>query len=160
MTLDARVHTTRLKHRLLTQFHDMRAQKNGRDIFLAFEEDVGAALAKVCESNNDSDAIHLAHAAKIVRNQMFGVAKSFTGFSLGCQEEPVPSLLLTLVTMILGGPSILDQSVDRTPAALSIAQLLKFNSTKRKRDNVSSAHVKQYYPGDASPQIHRIDAAC
>ena len=65
VTLDARVHTTRLKHRLLTQFHDMRAQKNGRDIFLAFEEDVGAALAKVCESDNDSDAIHLAHAAKL-----------------------------------------------------------------------------------------------
>ena len=42
VTLDARVHSTRLK------FHDMRAQKNGRDIFLAFEEDVGAALAKVC----------------------------------------------------------------------------------------------------------------
>ena len=48
VTLDARVHTTRHKHCLLTQFHDMRAQKNGRDIFLAFEEDVGAALAKVC----------------------------------------------------------------------------------------------------------------
>ena len=120
----------------------MRAQKNGRDIFLAFEEDVGAALAKVCESDNDSDAIHLAHAAKNFRNQMFGEAKSFTGFSLGCQEESVPSLLLTLVTMILGGPSIIDQSVDRIRAALSIAQLFKFNSTKRKRDNVSCAHVK------------------
>ena len=53
----------------------MRAQKNGRDIFLAFEEDVGAALAKVCESDNDSDTIYLAHAAKIVRNQMFGQDK-------------------------------------------------------------------------------------
>jgi len=28
VTLDAKVHTTRLKHHLLTQFHDMRAQKN------------------------------------------------------------------------------------------------------------------------------------
>ena len=88
----------------------MRAQKNGRNIFLTFEEDVSAALAKVCEFDNDSDAIHLAHAAKIVHNQMFGEAKSFTGFSLGCQEESVPSLLLTLVTMILGGPSIIDKA--------------------------------------------------
>ena len=44
--------------------------------------------------------------------------------------------------MILEGPSIKDQSEDRTPAALSIAQLLKFNSTKGKRDNASSVHVK------------------
>ena len=142
MKLDTRVHTTRLKHRLLAQFRDMRAQKNGRDILLAFEEDVGAALVKICESDNDNDAIHLARAAKIVRSQMFGEAKSFTGFSVGCQEESVPSRLLALVTMILEGPSIKDQSEDRTPAALSIAQLLKFNSTKGKRDNASSVHVK------------------
>ena len=140
--LDTRVHTTRLKHRLLAQFRDMRAQKNGHDILLAFEEDVGAALVKICESDNDNDAIHLARAAKIVRSQMFGEAKSFTGFSVGCQEESVPSRLLALVTMILEGPSIKDQSEDRTPTALSIAQLLKFNSTKRKRDNASSVHVK------------------
>ena len=62
--LDTRVHTTRLKHRLLAQFRDMRAQKNGRDILLAFEEDVGAALVKICESDNDNDAIHLARAVK------------------------------------------------------------------------------------------------
>ena len=54
----------------------------------------------------------------------------------------MPSRLLALVTMILEGPSIKDQSEDRTPAALSIAQLLKFNSTKGKRDNASSVHVK------------------
>ena len=53
MTLDARVHTTRLKHRLLAQFHDMRAQKNGHDIFMAFEKDVGAVLAKICKSDNE-----------------------------------------------------------------------------------------------------------
>ena len=55
--LDTRVHTTRLKHRLLAQFRDMRAQKNGRDILLAFEEDVGAALVKICESDNDKFVI-------------------------------------------------------------------------------------------------------
>ena len=90
-----------------------------------------------------NDAIHLARDAKIVRSQMLGEAKSFTGFSVGCQEESVPSGLLALVTMILEGPSVKDHSVDRSPAALSIARLLKFNSTKWKRDNASSAHVKR-----------------
>ena len=159
--LDTRVHTTRLKHRLLAQFRDMRAQKNGCDILLAFEEDVGAALVKICESDNDYDTIHLAHAAKIVRSQTFGEAKSFTGFSVGCQEESVPFRLLALVTMILEGPSIKDQSEDRTPAALSVAQLLKFNSTKGKRDNASSVHVKHSIAQETPvPQVHRIDVAC
>ena len=77
--LDVRVHTTRLKQRLLAQFTDMRAQKKGRDVLMAFEEDIGSALAKACEFDSDNDAIHLARAAKIVRNHMFGKAKPFTG---------------------------------------------------------------------------------
>ena len=44
--VDTRVHTTRLKQRLLAQFTDMKAQKKGRDVLMAFEEDIGTALAK------------------------------------------------------------------------------------------------------------------
>ena len=138
------MHTTRLKHHLWAQFNDMTAQKKyGRDIFMVFEKDVGAALAKICKSDNDIEAIHLVRAAKKFHREMFGEAKSFTGFSVGCQDESVPSSLLALVTLILEGPSVKDQSVDRSHAALSIgAQFLKFTSTKWKRDNASSAHVK------------------
>ena len=141
---DVRVHTTRLKQRLLSQFPDMRAQKKGRDVLMVFEEDIGNALAKACELDNDNDAVHLAHAAQIVRRNIFGEAKSFTGFPSGCQKSSVPSLLLALVNMILEGPSIKDQSeADTTPAALSIAQLLKFNSVKHRRahGNVSVRHT-------------------
>ena len=127
MKLDVKVHTTRLKQRLLGYFTDMQAQKNRRDVLLAFEEDISTALAKACELDSDNDAIHLARAAKIVRNHMFGKAKSFTGFPLGCQKESVSPLLRALVNMILEGPSIKEQSENTTPAALSIAQLLKFN---------------------------------
>ena len=62
--LDTRVHTTRLKQRLLAQFTDMHAQRKGRDVLMAFEEDIG--LAKACEFDSDNEAIHLARAAKIV----------------------------------------------------------------------------------------------
>ena len=44
--LDTRVHSTRLKQRLLVQFPDMRTHNKRKDILMAFEEDVGAALAK------------------------------------------------------------------------------------------------------------------
>ena len=45
----------------------MRAYTKGRDILMAFEDDIGAALDKVCELDRDSDAVHLARAAHIVR---------------------------------------------------------------------------------------------
>ena len=139
--LDVRVHTTRLKQRLLAQFIDMQAQKQGRDILMAFEEDIGTALAKACEFDSDNDAIHLARATKIVRSHMFGKAKPFNGFPTGCQKESVPSLLLAVVNMILEGPSIQDQSQATTSAALSISQLLKFNSVKHKRKQATAQSV-------------------
>ena len=39
----------------------MRAQSMGKDDMLVFDEDIGAALSKVCEriSDSDSDAVHL-----------------------------------------------------------------------------------------------------
>ena len=77
---DAKVHTTRLKQHLLNRFTDMCTQKKGRDVLVAFEEDIGTALAKACEFDSANDAIHLACAAKIVRNHMFRKAKPFTGF--------------------------------------------------------------------------------
>ena len=43
----------------------------------------------------------------------------------------MPHSLLTLVSMVLEGPSIKDQSEYSIQAAPSIAQLLKFNCVKR-----------------------------
>ena len=139
--LDIKLHTTRLKQRLLAEFTDMRAQKKGRDVLLAFEDDIGPALAKACELDSDSEAIQLARAAKIVRNHMFGEAKPFTGFTEGCQKESVSPLLLALVNMILEGPTITDRYEEMTPAALSIAQLLKFNSIKHRRKESTAEAV-------------------
>ena len=67
MKLDARVHSTRLRPRLLSQFPDMRAHTKGRDIFIALEEDIGGPLDKACELDSDIDAVHLASASYIVR---------------------------------------------------------------------------------------------
>jgi len=68
---------------------------------MAFEVDVGAAVAKACELDSHSDAVHLARAAQIVRRHIFGEAKPLTGFPEGCQEEYVPPLLLAPVSMIV-----------------------------------------------------------
>ena len=58
-------------------------------------------------------------------------------------KRTVPKLLLTLVNMVLEGPSIKDQMEEATsPAALTIAQLLKFNSVRHKRAPDTAAFVR------------------
>ena len=99
---DTKVHTTRLKQRLLAHFPDLRAQSKGRDVLLVFDEDIGAAIGKACELDSDSDAIHLARAAQIVRRCMFEDPKPFNGsFEELCQVKSVPNLVLALVNMVL-----------------------------------------------------------
>ena len=133
VSTDTRVLTTRLKHRLFAQFPGMQAHNKERDFLMALEEDVDAALATVCVLDSDSNAVHLACAAHIVRCEMFREAMPFNGFPERCQEESVPSLLLGLVSMILEDPSIIDQMADSNYAALAGSQILKFNSIRHKR---------------------------
>ncbi|KAJ8865799.1 hypothetical protein PR048_033321 [Dryococelus australis] len=125
--IDGRVHTTRLKQRVLAHFPDMRAYAKGRDTILAFNEDVGSSLIKVCEFGSDNDAVQLAHSAQIVSRVMFGGEKRFTGFLSTCQQESVPPLLLGLVE-------------DNSTAALTIAQFLKFSSIKYRRTRTLPSH--------------------
>ena len=82
----------------ITTNFDMQAHSKGRDIKLVFEEDLGAALSWACEQDSDSDAVHHTGAAQIVRQHLLDIHKSFNGlFERNCQEDSVPTLLLTLV---------------------------------------------------------------
>ena len=65
--LETKVHSTRLKQRLLAQYTDMRAHTHGRDVLLVFVEDVGASPIKAYELDSDNDVVHLARAAQTVR---------------------------------------------------------------------------------------------
>lgn len=135
VALCKKVNSTRLKERLLAQLPGLRSQSKGRDVLLAFDEDIGEALGKACEQDCDTEAVHLARAAQIVRRYMFEDTDRFRGsFPGGCQEDSVPNVLVAMVNMVLDGPSIKNQSHSSSrQAALSIAQLLKFNSVKQSR---------------------------
>lgn len=140
VTVDNRIHTTRLKNRLLSEFPDLRAHSKGRDILLTFVKDIGPALKKACD--HDSDAMHLVRAAQLVRREMFETRFSFDGsFQPDCQKDAVPPSLLALVNMILDGANIKHQSelvqTSTTTAALAISQLLTFNSVKHGREDSS-----------------------
>ena len=65
-----RIHTTDLKNQIWSKFPDMQNHRQGRDILLAFDEDIGLALQRVFESDLDEEAISLSKAAKIVRRDL------------------------------------------------------------------------------------------
>ena len=64
------IHSTRLKNRILASVPDLQAFQQGRDILLAFNNEIGVVLGKVLNSDADNDAKHLARAAAIVRKEM------------------------------------------------------------------------------------------
>jgi hypothetical protein len=110
---DNRPHSTHLKNRILAHFPDLAAHKQGRDVLLAFNRDLGSALRKACVRDYDDEAICLAKAANIVRREMLKLQATFTGsFHVNCQVKSVPQSLLALVAMILNGPNIESQGCD------------------------------------------------
>ena len=152
--LTGRVHTTELKNRILRYFPNLEEHKRGRDILLAFNEDVGAALRMACEQDADSDGIHLARAANIVRRDMLKMTTAFSGsFDTLCQEESVPNSLIALVSMILNGPNIHEQSSHSSIPAptLTISQLLQFNSCARRRKSTGSVQSTKHSHNRETP---------
>ena len=127
-----RINSTRLKERLLHLIPDLKAQTQGRDILLVFDDDIGEALKIECDNDEDSEANILAKAAQIVRKELYQIQQQFNGsFSADCQKDAVSDTLRTLVRMILDGASIEKQeSVGRCAAVDSISQLMIYNSVK------------------------------
>jgi len=43
----------------------------GKDVVLAFDQHMGDVITKACERDNDSETLHLARAAGIIRRHIF-----------------------------------------------------------------------------------------
>ena len=134
----ARIHTTRLKDRILSLIPALEEHKQGRDVFLAFKTDLANALQKAHKEDSDEEAMHLAKAAIIVRKEMFTQKYTFDG-SFGANSVP-PSPVF-LINMILYGPNIEIQAstLTKSQAGLTISQLLQYNSYHRRLTNKSSS---------------------
>ena len=78
----------------------------------------------------------------MARKEMFNQNFTFNGsFS---QQSVVPQSLLALVNMILEGPNIKHHNSANTTAAISISQLLMFNSMKHARAADASLAIVQH----------------
>lgn len=137
-----RVHSTRLKNRILSYFPDMYTHKQGRDVVLVCNEDIGAALGKVFEHDADSDAVHVARVANIVRKDMFKMKQEFSGlFDAHCQEKSMPVSLLALVSMVLYGTNITNHfsSASMPQPALTLSQQSMYNSLSHHRQTATTS---------------------
>ena len=152
-----RINTTKLKNRLLSHFPDTRAQQNGKHVLLIFDEHIGIALSNACQQTYDEDSICLAKAASIVRRDMFSSSIASNGtFNNSCQEDALPPNLLLLVKMILEGPSIEFKSNETSQqAALSVSQIIKYNSVKHTRaSNGTVSHVRHNISQETPLQLY------
>ena len=144
------INITRLKERLLAAIPDLTAHTQEKHILLVFNDTIGDAIRKACEQDYASEALHLARAAKIVRRDMFSIQQSFKGtFEIDCQKKLVPPSVLPLVSMIMESPSIkkdneeIEEEDQVIKAALTIAQLLSFNSCKQGRAGKTVRHRQE-----------------
>ena len=133
----SKVHPTRFKERLLESCPYLLAANHGRDVLLTFNEHVGFAFRKLRETA-DLEAVHMMHTAKLLRSAMFAANTcNFNGcFETDSQLKSVPHVLLTFVNMLLEGPNCIQSSVSQS--ALSISQLIVYNSIRRPRSPASS----------------------
>ena len=65
--LEKRVHSTRFKNRLLSQFEDMPLYNDKKEVILVFNHGVGKAISVAAETNYDDDGNILAKVAHIVQ---------------------------------------------------------------------------------------------
>ena len=116
---------------------------------MATEDDIGETINAACWY--DSGVIFLSKAAKIIQRELFTTKSILDGtFTSTCQEDSVQQYVISFITMILEGPSIEDQYAnDRNQAALSVSQIIKFNS--RKRPNKDTAGTARHSRDQETP---------
>ena len=110
---------------------NLKAHTKGSDVLLAFDDDIADALIIASQSKKDSDIMHLAKTAQIVRKELLEKKQAFDGsFPPKALTESVPDSLLALMNMIVEGPNIKYQTGEErrgNSVALIISQLLLFN---------------------------------
>ena len=131
VSIPKRINTTRLKERLRDQMPNLKAHTKGRDVVLAFDDDIADALIRASQFKKDSDIMPLAKTAQIVRKEMLEKKQAFDGsFPPEALTESVPDSLLALMNMTVEGPNIKYQTSEErrgNSAVLIISQLLMFN---------------------------------
>ncbi|KAK3741023.1 hypothetical protein RRG08_005713 [Elysia crispata] len=144
--VEEHVHTTRLRESLLAAIPDLKEVRNERNniVQLAFDCDRSKALLQLSNHDCNHEIVILSKASKTLRQHVFGIQNTFSGtFSEDSQQNSVPTMLLSFMQMVLDGRGITgspspDKPVNKPSAALSISQLVVFNTVKHRSTSPNS----------------------
>ncbi|CAG2257301.1 unnamed protein product [Mytilus edulis] len=91
--VSSRVNSSRLKDRIVSNFPDLDAYKQGRENILAFKDDIGPALKRVCLEDFDNEFVNISKAATFVQDAQ-GVVQALdqSETMLKCQSKRVSLL--------------------------------------------------------------------
>lgn len=104
----------------------------GRDILLASNRDIG-------------DAMYLAKAAKVVREEILTHTQSFNeSFPLLCQDKSVSPSLKAFFSIILKGPGSMKKEENARHASLSVFQVIIYNTTTRQSRKSSASTATRH----------------
>ena len=138
------VNRTRLKEQLLEHIPGLEAFKKGRDVVLAFRDDVGPMISTASKYSNSEEMI-LANAANILRKKMLNHKRMFEGkLDEIAIFNSIPPSLLQFVCMIEHGVDIESQlQFGSTTTDLALAQLLQYNCfQKTTEDSTTKRHSR------------------
>ena len=108
------VNSKHLKDRILMHLPDLKAYKKGRDVFMAYEDDVGTFLRQGYQTDRDEQSIMMTQIANSIRRNIFTQEVTFSGsFAQSSQVESVPQSFLSFVSMLINGPNIMDQACNK-----------------------------------------------
>ena len=148
-----RVHTTKLKNRMLSHVETLREFSDNRFSYLTFDETLGDVIKSYHEQSRDEEAFVLSEAAKILRRDIFD--KNFDEFdgslSKKCQDNFIPLSLKSFIDMVLQGNKINSNIKGLEQASLTISQLLIQSSMKRVRHNQNRANKMRNNKSRESP---------
>ena len=144
---------------MLSSCPNLVAYKSGHDIFISFPEDVGTILQNTYTEDSDDEGTYLTKTANIIRREILNSTVSFEGhFDENCQATSVPKALVTLLSMIMNGSQLTleieHDNVYNQQACLSVAQLLVFNTYKRRRKLVSQNFTKHSKKREPPLPVH------
>ena len=144
------VHSARLILKILEEIPGLREDKQGKDVVLTVDGEMGRAVFEACQYSSQDDGFILAKAAKIIRKDLFEKYVSFNGdLSINKAESSYPFSLKRLIMMILEVNSVEDiKSTKTSKIANNISQIIRFNAVKhrRKQDVTVSRHSAKSEP--------------
>jgi hypothetical protein len=129
---ETNVNVSRLKDKILDLDSNLQAVPDKKEIYISYQDDLAAAL-KYAARSQSNDVTGLCRLGRKIKTELADRKQIFTGyFGEKCQEQSVSPTFLSFMYMLTGFESTDDVESSKMSPALVLAQLLSYNSAKKR----------------------------